>query len=49
VTLASTYDQWVNTVHSAIAQLSTSEQQAILWRSATEAYGLSQPMAHSHV
>jgi L-fuconolactonase len=47
VTLASTYDRWVNTVHSAIAQLSTSEQQEILWRSATEAYGLSQPMAHS--
>lgn len=48
VTLASTYDQWVNIVHSAIAQLSTSEQQAILWRSATEAYGLSQPVSHSH-
>ncbi|WP_035354954.1 amidohydrolase family protein [Edaphobacter aggregans] len=49
VTLASTYDRWVNTVRSAIAQLSTSEQQAILWRSATEAYGLRRPVAHSHV
>lgn len=49
VTLASTYGQWVNTVRSAIAQLSTSEQQAILWRSATEAYSLSQPVAHSHL
>ncbi len=49
VTLASTYGQWVNTVHSAIAQLSTSEQQAILWQSAIEAYSLSQPTAHSHI
>jgi L-fuconolactonase len=49
VTLASTYDQWVNIVHSAISQLSASEQQEILWRSAMEAYGLSQPMSYSHV
>jgi L-fuconolactonase len=48
VTLASTYGRWFNTVRSAIASLSTSEQQSILWRSATEAYGLSQPVAHSH-
>lgn len=40
VTLASTYDGWVDTVRSAIATLSASEQQSILWRSAMEAYGL---------
>jgi L-fuconolactonase len=49
VTLASTYDRWVDTVRAAIAQLSTSEQQSILWRSATEAYSLSQPVALRHV
>jgi L-fuconolactonase len=40
VTLASTYDGWADTVRSAIAPLSVSEQQSILWRSAMEAYGL---------
>jgi L-fuconolactonase len=48
VLLASTYDRWVNTVRSAIARLSTFEQESILWRSVTEAYGLSQPATHGH-
>jgi len=48
VLLASTYDRWVNTVRSAIARLSTFEQESILWRSFTEAYGLSQPATHGH-
>jgi L-fuconolactonase len=41
VTLASTYEEWLNTVRSAITGLSSSEQQWILGWSATEAYGLS--------
>jgi L-fuconolactonase len=40
VTLASTYGGWADTVRSAIAPLSVSEQQSILWRSAMEAYSL---------
>lgn len=48
VTLASTYDCWLNIVRSAIARLSFSEQQAILWQSATEAYGLNQLAGHSN-
>ncbi|WP_433975704.1 amidohydrolase family protein [Tunturiibacter lichenicola] len=46
VTLASTYGRWVSTVSAAIAPLSASEQEAILWRSATEAYGLRHSVAH---
>ncbi len=48
ITLASTYNRWVSTVRSAIAHLSSSEQQWILWRSAREAYGLRQPVPLSH-
>jgi L-fuconolactonase len=48
VTLASTYSGWIDTIRSVIAPLSTSEQQSILWRSATEAYGLDLPVDHSH-
>jgi L-fuconolactonase len=44
VTLASTYEQWLSTVHSAVADLSSSEQQWILGWSATEAYGLPKPL-----
>jgi L-fuconolactonase len=40
VNLASTYGSWADTVRSAIAPLSGSEQQSIFWRSAMEAYGL---------
>jgi L-fuconolactonase len=40
VTLASTYGQWLETVREAISQLSNSEQDWILWRTATEAYWL---------
>jgi L-fuconolactonase len=47
VTLASTYERWVDTVRSAIARLSTSEQESILWRSVTQAYGLSQPVKYA--
>ena len=43
ITLASTYNRWVSTVRLAIAHLSASEQQWVLWRSAREAYGLRQP------
>jgi L-fuconolactonase len=48
VTLASTYGRWLDTVRTAIAPLSISEQQWILWRSATEAYGLNQSETHSY-
>jgi L-fuconolactonase len=47
VTLASTYSCWVDTIHMAIASLSISEQQSILWRSATEAYSLHQAVVPS--
>jgi L-fuconolactonase len=47
VTLASTYSRWVDTIHMAIASLSLSEQQSILWRSATEAYSLHQVVVPS--
>lgn len=40
VTLASSYKRWWETVRSAIAQLSLSEQEWILCRTAVEAYGL---------
>ena len=50
VTLASTYERWISTVRSAILPLSLSEQEAILWRSATEAYGLpTQAMADTDI
>jgi L-fuconolactonase len=48
LTLASTYEEWLNTVRSAITGLSSSEQQWILGWSAAEAYGLSKtPTARS--
>jgi len=40
VTLASTYKRWMETVQSAIAQLSATEREWILSRTAIEAYGL---------
>lgn len=40
VTLASTYGRWLETVREAISHLSDSEQDWILWRTATEAYWL---------
>jgi L-fuconolactonase len=40
VTLASTYGRWLETVREAISNLSACEQEWILWRTATEAYGL---------
>jgi L-fuconolactonase len=40
VTLASTYRQWIGTVRSAIGQLSATEREWILARTAIEAYGL---------
>lgn len=40
VTLASTYRRWFDTVQSAIAQLSVTEREWILSRTAIEAYGL---------
>jgi L-fucono-1,5-lactonase len=40
VTLASTYQRWIGTVRSAIAQLSATEREWILERTAIEAYGL---------
>ena len=40
VTLASTYRQWIGTVRIAIAQLSATEREWILSRTAIEAYGL---------
>jgi L-fuconolactonase len=40
VTLASSYNRWWETVRIAIAQLSPSEQERILTRTAVEAYGL---------
>jgi hypothetical protein len=40
VTLASSYKRWWETVRIAIAQLSPSEQEWILSRTAIESYGL---------
>jgi L-fuconolactonase len=40
VTLASTYSRWMSTIRSAIAGLTQSERDWILWRSATRAYDL---------
>jgi len=40
VTLASSYRRWIDTVRSTIAQLSTTEKERILSRTAIEAYGL---------
>ncbi len=40
VTLASTYQRWIGTVRAAIAQLSATEREWILSRTAIEAYGL---------
>ena len=40
VTLASTYGRWLETVREAVSHLSDSEQDWILWRTATESYRL---------
>jgi L-fuconolactonase len=40
VSLASSYRRWIDTVRTAIAQLSTAEQERILAGTAIEAYGL---------
>lgn len=40
VTLAASYQRWIDTVRAAIAQLSSEERDWILARTATEAYGL---------
>jgi L-fuconolactonase len=41
VNLASSYRRWIDTVRTAIAQLSTTEREWIFGRTAIEAYGLS--------
>jgi L-fuconolactonase len=43
MTLASSYQRWMATIQSAIAQLSVTERERILGGTAVEAYGLSQP------
>jgi L-fuconolactonase len=40
VTLASTYERWIGTVRSAIGQLTATEKEWVLSRTAIEAYGL---------
>jgi len=42
VTLASSYAEWMQIVRNQIADLSSSERQWILWKTASEAYGLEQ-------
>ena len=42
VTLASTYGRWMGTVRSAIGQLTATEREWVLSRTAIEAYGLSE-------
>jgi L-fuconolactonase len=43
MTLASSYQRWMATIQSAIAQLSVTERERILGGTAVEAYGLSLP------
>jgi L-fuconolactonase len=40
VTLASIYEHWLESVREAIFHLSDSEQDWVLWKTATEAYAL---------
>jgi L-fuconolactonase len=40
VTLASTYERWMDSVRLAVGRLSETEQESIFWKTAVEAYGL---------